>query len=169
MRQAGHSDTVADELTRALGLLAAHGVLQLTQSPAKGETPVSAWAGDTASYGGYGGGASAAPAPPTPAGVEYPPRARTPPGESSGPSMEEEVQVEERIVGAVLGPGGRHVEEMKQYSGADVQISKRGIYHPGTTNRIITIKGSQRAVKCALFLVQQKVAEKQEERNRSGR
>merc|ERR1719237_1179310 len=28
LRQAGHSDTVADELTRALGLLAAHGVLQ---------------------------------------------------------------------------------------------------------------------------------------------
>merc|ERR1719430_1211742 len=35
LRQAGHSDTVADELTRALGLLAAHGVLQLTQSAAK--------------------------------------------------------------------------------------------------------------------------------------
>ena len=30
--QAGHPDTVVDELTRALGLLAAHGVLQLTQS-----------------------------------------------------------------------------------------------------------------------------------------
>ena len=27
LRQAGHSDTVADELTRALGLLAAHGVV----------------------------------------------------------------------------------------------------------------------------------------------
>jgi len=69
----------------------------------------------------------------------------------------------------VLGPSGRHVEEIKQYSGADVQISKRGIYHPGTTNRIITIKGSQRAVKSALALVQQKIQEKQEERARSGR
>ena len=29
LRQAGHSDTVADELTRALGLLAAHGVIWL--------------------------------------------------------------------------------------------------------------------------------------------
>ena len=35
--QAGHSDSAADELTRALGLLAAHGVLQLTQSAAKPE------------------------------------------------------------------------------------------------------------------------------------
>lgn len=164
LRQAGHSDTVADELTRALGLLAAHGVLQLTQSAAK-EEPVTAWAGETAAGYGYG-----QPAPPgqTKSGLPYP-RPVTPPGESSGPPMEEEVQVEERLVGAVLGPSGRHVEEIKQYSGADVQISKRGIYHPGTTNRIITIKGSQRAVKSALSLVQQKIQEKQEERARSGR
>ena len=32
LRQAGHSDTVADKLTGASGLFAAHGVLQLTQS-----------------------------------------------------------------------------------------------------------------------------------------
>ena len=54
-------------------------------------------------------------------------------------------------------------------SGADVQISKRGVYAPGTTNRQITIKGSLRAVKSALYLVQQKIQEKQEERARSGR
>ena len=29
------------------------------------------------------------------------------------------------------------------YSGADVQVSKRGIYAPGTTNRIVSVKGSQ--------------------------
>jgi len=164
LRQAGHSDTVADELTRALGLLAAHGVLQLTQSAAKQE-PTTGWAGESA-YG-YG---TVVPTPPgqTKSGLPYP-RPATPPGESSGPPIEEEVQVEERLVGAVLGPSGRHVEEIKQYSGADVQISKRGIYHPGTTNRIITIKGSTRAVKSALYLVQQKIQEKQEERARSGR
>ena len=54
-------------------------------------------------------------------------------------------------------------------SGADVQISKRGVYAPGTTNRLITIKGSPREVKSALYLVQQKIQEKQEERARSGR
>ena len=32
LRQAGHSDTVADELTRALGLLAAHGVWMLVDN-----------------------------------------------------------------------------------------------------------------------------------------
>ena len=37
-------------------------------------------------------------------------------------------------------------------SGADVQISKRGIYHPGTTNRIITIKGSQVETAAAILV-----------------
>merc|ERR550525_297830 len=203
LRQAGHSDTVADELTRALGLLAAHGVLQLTQSAAKVEPAAQQhWAGETAqaqaaaqAYGAsasYGSSYSssyssyaqpAAPQPQPPGSIKwepftllsgscnrnYPPREKTPPGESSGPPVEEEVQVEERLVGAVLGPAGRYVEEIKQYSGADVQVSKRGIYAPGTTNRIVSVKGSQRAVKSAIYLVQAKVQEKQEERARSGR
>jgi len=189
LRQAGHSDTVADELTRALGLLAAHGVLQLTQSAVKVEQGQQQWAGEaaqqaqaaaqaygaSASYGSsysssYGYAQPAAPAPQPPGSIKnYPPREKTPPGESSGPPVEEEVQVEERLVGAVLGPAGRYVEEIKQYSGADVQVSKRGIYAPGTTNRIVSVKGSQRAVKSAIYLVQAKVQEKQEERARSGR
>merc|ERR1719370_1556452 len=138
LRQAGHSDTVADELTRALGLLAAHGVLQLTQSAAKVEQGQQQWAGETAqaqaaaaaygasasygsSYGSsYGYAQPAAPAPQPPGSIKnYPPREKTPPGESSDPPVEEEVQVEERLVGAVLGPAGRYVEEIKQYSGAD--------------------------------------------------
>ena len=65
---------------------------------------------------------------------------------------------------------GSNIESLPTYSsGADVQISKRGVYAPGTTNRLITIKGSPRAVKSALYLVQQKIQEKQEERARSGR
>merc|ERR1719347_695746 len=188
LRQAGHSETVSDELTRALGLLAAHGVLQLTQSAAIAAPTTQQWAGEavqaqaaaqaygaSASYGSsygssYGYAQPAAPAPQPPGSIKnYPPREKTPPGEPSGPPVEEEVQVEERLVGAVLGPAGRYVEEIKQYSGADVQVSKRGIYAPGTTNRIVSVKGSQRAVKSAIYLVQAKVQEKQEERARSGR
>lgn len=160
-------------------------MLQLTQSAAKAE-PQQVWAGeqaqrhDQAAAASFSFSPSPAPTPPgqTKMGLPYP-RPKTPPGETSGPPAEEEVQehfaseeeveVEERLVGAVLGPSGRHVEEIKQYSGADVQISKRGVYAPGTTNRLITIKGSQRAVKSALYLVQQKIQEKQEERARSGR
>ena len=56
LRQAGHSETVSDELTRALGLLAAHGVLQLTQSAAIADTTTQQWAGEAASAysAGYG-------------------------------------------------------------------------------------------------------------------
>merc|ERR1712013_861678 len=169
LRQAGHSDTVADELTRALGLLAAHGVLQLTQSAAKAYGASASYGSSySSSYSSYA--QPAAPQPQPPGSIKnYPPREKTPPGESSGPPVEEEVKVEERLVGAVLGPAGRYVEEIKQYSGADVQVSKRGIYAPGTTNRIVSVKGSQRAVKSAIYLVQAKVQEKQEERARSGR
>ena len=54
LRQAGHSETVSDELTRALGLLAAHGVLQLTQSAALADTSTQQWAGEQAYSAGYG-------------------------------------------------------------------------------------------------------------------
>ena len=70
LRQAGHSDTVADELTRALGLLAAHGVLQLSQSAAT-QAVTTGWAGEAQSADtysnsayGYGSTTAAQPAPP---------------------------------------------------------------------------------------------------------
>ena len=45
------------------------------------------------------------------------------------------LQVNESLVGAVLGPAGRHIVEIQQYSGANIQISKKGTYSPGTRNR----------------------------------
>merc|ERR1719228_1340219 len=58
LRQAGHSETVSDELTRALGLLAAHGVLQLTQSAALAAPATQQWAGKAASAYGASYGSS---------------------------------------------------------------------------------------------------------------
>ena len=58
LRQAGHSETVSDELTRALGLLAAHGVLQLTQSAALAAPTTQQWAGEAASAYGASYGSS---------------------------------------------------------------------------------------------------------------
>jgi len=73
LRQAGHSDTVADELTRALGLLAAHGVLQLTQSAAKTEAS-QGWAGESAGFAGsYGAPAAQPPTPGMAAMAKYVP------------------------------------------------------------------------------------------------
>jgi len=181
LRQAGHSDTVADELTRALGLLAAHGVLALTQSAAT--VVQQTWAGETAPYPGYD---AVAPPPPTPPGqpsskysyssppmsrpADYPAPASPPgpPGEVK-PTIDRDMQVDEKIIGAVLGPSGRHIVEIQQYSGANVQISKKGIYHPGTRNRIINIRGTQRACDSAQYLVQQKIQEEEVKRTNSSR
>jgi len=205
LRQAGHSETVSDELTRALGLLAAHGVLQLTQSAAIADTSTQQWAGEAASaysqagygssngYGdtqsayGYGNPTQAQPPAPQPPGStrigygaqkpiganrpsDYPPPASPPgpPGEVK-PTMEREIQVEEKLVGAVLGPSGRHIVEIQTYSGASVQISKKGVHAPGTRNRIVTIKGTQRGIESAAYLIQQKIQEEEEKRQRSGR
>ena len=50
------------------------------------------------------------------------------------------------MVGAVIGPGGRSIVEIQQFSGANIQISKKGSYSPGTRNRIVTITGADREV-----------------------
>ena len=73
-----------------------------------------------------------------------------------------------------------------------VQISKKGVYAPGTRNRLVTIKGTQvmlcflenilrletltnsnfrlqRGIESAAYLIQQKIQEEEEKRQRSGR
>ncbi len=49
----------------------------------------------------------------------------------------------------MIGPSGRHVVDIQQYSGARVQISKKGTFSPGTRNRIVSIAGSQEAIATA--------------------
>ena len=43
-------------------------------------------------------------------------------GHSSGGGFNVAVQVEERLVGAVLGPAGRYVEEIKQYRSQENKV-----------------------------------------------
>jgi len=176
LRQAGHSDTVSDELTRALGLLAAHGVLQLTQSAAPQDSSATqGWAGETGAYG-YGSQAPR-PQPPNPYGSKATPRPADYPAPASPPGppgeqkaqQERVIEVEEKLVGAVLGPSGRHIVEIQQYSGTTIQISKKGVYAPGTRNRTATIKGSERGIQSAQYLIQQKIQEEEDKRVRSGR
>ncbi|XP_033115757.1 RNA-binding protein Nova-1-like [Anneissia japonica] len=76
-----------------------------------------------------------------------------------------EFEVPETIVGAILGKGGKTLVEFQQYSGAKIQISKKGEYVPGTRNRKVTITGSPSATQTAHFLVSQRIF--QEEQNRA--
>ena len=172
LRGAGHSETVADELTRALGLLAAHGVLQLSQSAAAVDTSGGqGWAGE-ASYG-YGGAPAPRPEPPSSYGAstarpaDYP--APASPSDKQKPQTEKVIEVEEKLVGAVLGSGGRTLVEIQQYSGTRIQISRKGEYAPGTRNRTATIKGCDSGIRSAQYLIKQKTEDEEQRQRQGGR
>ncbi|XP_023304345.2 RNA-binding protein Pasilla isoform X2 [Lucilia cuprina] len=76
------------------------------------------------------------------------------------------VEIPEVIVGAILGPNGRSLVEIQHVSGANVQISKKGIFAPGTRNRIVTITGQPSAIAKAQFLIEQKINEEETKRAR---
>ncbi|XP_058985557.1 RNA-binding protein Pasilla isoform X1 [Musca domestica] len=76
------------------------------------------------------------------------------------------VEIPEVIVGAILGPNGRCLVEIQHISGANVQISKKGIFAPGTRNRIVTITGQPSAIAKAQYLIEQKINEEETKRAR---
>lgn len=51
-------------------------------------------------------------------------------------------------------------------SGANIQISKKGTFAPGTRNRIVTITGSATAIGNAHYLIEQKIQEEELKRTR---
>lgn len=57
----------------------------------------------------------------------------------------------------IPGPGGRSLVEIQQMSGANIQISKKGTFAPGTRNRIVTITGTPTAISNAQYLIEQKI------------
>ncbi|KAI9124527.1 hypothetical protein K1719_004449 [Acacia pycnantha] len=61
-------------------------------------------------------------------------------------------------IGLVVGRGGRSIIEISQISGARIKISDRGDFMTGTTDRKVTITGSQRAIRTAESMIMQKVA-----------
>uniref|UniRef100_A0A023F1K7 Putative rna-binding protein nova1/pasilla n=1 Tax=Triatoma infestans TaxID=30076 RepID=A0A023F1K7_TRIIF len=77
-----------------------------------------------------------------------------------------EMEIAEVIVGAILGPGGRSLIEIQQMSGAVIQISKKGIYAPGTRNRVVTISGTHSAVSTAQYLIDQRIKDEELKRTR---
>ncbi|TYJ16016.1 hypothetical protein E1A91_A10G221500v1 [Gossypium mustelinum] len=68
------------------------------------------------------------------------------------------IGVSDGHIGLVLGRGGRNIMEISQVSGARIKISDRGDFMSGTTDRKVTITGSQRAIRQAETMIMQKVA-----------
>ncbi|PON43632.1 Polyribonucleotide nucleotidyltransferase [Parasponia andersonii] len=61
-------------------------------------------------------------------------------------------------IGFVVGRGGRNIMEISQVSGARIKISDRGDFLSGTSDRKVTITGSQRAIRTAESMIMQKVS-----------
>ncbi|MCD7447243.1 Protein btr1 [Datura stramonium] len=68
------------------------------------------------------------------------------------------IGVADERIGLVLGRNGRSVMEISQVSGARIKISDRGDFMSGTSDRKVTITGSQRAISMAESMISKKVA-----------
>ncbi|XP_037274108.1 RNA-binding protein Nova-1-like protein passilla isoform X1 [Rhipicephalus microplus] len=80
-------------------------------------------------------------------------------------AVKRDLEVGENIVGAILGPGGKSLVEIQRFSGAAIQISKKGTFAPGTRNRIVSITGTPNAVSTAQYLIEQQIAEEEAKRS----
>ncbi|KAF5188745.1 Btr1 [Thalictrum thalictroides] len=68
------------------------------------------------------------------------------------------IGVADEHIGIVVGRGGRNIMEISQVSGARIKISDRGDFMSGTSDRKVTISGSQHAISVAESMIEQKVA-----------
>eukprot|EP01042_Synura_sphagnicola_P027265 gene27265-35215_t len=62
---------------------------------------------------------------------------------STGDRITMEIGVPDNLIGTVMGRGGEIIRDIKSVSGASIQISQKGVYIPGTSNRGITASGRQ--------------------------
>ncbi|KAL1460724.1 hypothetical protein WDU94_012676 [Cyamophila willieti] len=171
IRALGYSDQASSEISAAMATLAKYGILGLglgTQQALNSFSAPSApaWSQDPFS------GAGAMPQTSSQRSLDFPNfRPSSPGGRSFGTSGSEveskkiEIEVPEVIVGAILGPGGRSLNDIMSRSGANVQISKKGVYAPGTRNRVVTIGGSPNAIAHAQILIDRKINEEEWKRN----
>lgn len=75
-----------------------------------------------------------------------------------------EITVPDDLIGAVLGKGGKTINEFMQYSGARIQVSQKGEFVPGTSNRKVVITGDFTAAQIAHFLITQRIQQVEAER-----
>ncbi|KAJ9576806.1 hypothetical protein L9F63_006580 [Diploptera punctata] len=88
------------------------------------------------------------------------------PSDLKGDQKKVDVEIAENIVGAILGPGGKSLVEIQHLSGANIQISKKGTFAPGTRNRIVSIAGTPNAISTAQYLIEQRISEEEAKRAR---
>ncbi|XP_042018088.1 protein BTR1-like [Salvia splendens] len=67
------------------------------------------------------------------------------------------IGVADERIGLVVGRGGRNLMEITQLTGARIKISDRGDFMPGTSDRKVTITGSENAIHAAESMISAKV------------
>ncbi|XP_041352923.1 RNA-binding protein Nova-1-like isoform X2 [Gigantopelta aegis] len=90
----------------------------------------------------------------------------SPTEDKSSGTTKQDLEVAESIVGAILGPGGKGIVEIQQYTGTNIQISKKGVYTPGTRNRIVSITGTPSNITKAQYMIQQRIQQEEYKRAR---
>ncbi|XP_078440058.1 binding to TOMV RNA 1L (long form) isoform X2 [Wolffia australiana] len=101
---------------------------------------------------------------PNGAGVKYPnnkglmPQARAPGVSQDANSDSLTIGVADEHIGAIVGRGGKNIMELSQASGAKIKISDRGDFMSGTTERKVTITGSQEAIRVAETMIMHRIA-----------
>lgn len=68
------------------------------------------------------------------------------------------IGIADEHIGLVVGRGGRNVMEISQMSGAKIRISERGDFMSGTTDRKVTITGTQRSISAAEAIISRKLS-----------
>ncbi|KAI5748412.1 hypothetical protein M8J77_025207 [Diaphorina citri] len=163
----GYSDLASNEISAAMATLAKYGILGLglgTQQALNNFTSPPSWQDPLAQSSGsraldFPASSSFGGRPGSPGGRNYGG------GASDVESKKVEIEVPEIIVGAILGPGGRSLNDIMGRSGANVQISKKGSFAPGTRNRVVTISGSPNAIAHAQILIDSKIKDEEWKRN----
>ncbi|CAL0299797.1 unnamed protein product [Lupinus luteus] len=149
-----------DEQLRAIDLI----VSKLAEDPHYSQTMNSPFSYPGVYFSGYQGAPYTYPvpsvAPPAYNAVNY--RANGGGGKFQSSKEEQSnsvtIGVADEHIGLVVGRGGRNIIDISQNSGARIKISDRGDYISGTTDRKVTITGSQRAIRTAESMILQKVA-----------
>ncbi|MQL94825.1 hypothetical protein Taro_027483, partial [Colocasia esculenta] len=105
---------------------------------------------------------------PNGAGGKYPsnkglmPQARSPSAPQDGRADSVTIGVADEHIGAIVGRGGRNIMEISQASGARIKISDRGDFMSGTSDRKVTITGTQEAIRTAETMIMQKISSSSE-------
>lgn len=67
------------------------------------------------------------------------------------------IPVADNLVGPLLGKGGRAIFDIQAQSGAQVTVSPKGEFAPGTTNRTLSITGPANAAHAASAMIQRRI------------